>query len=1139
MTQVLFDRLKSNLAQCINDGTIYFVTDSNGNFTQIALGDGSKSHVVGIGPKMDDTTKQELMSKLGLTISSDMGTIQLGKLANHNGVSSQKVVTYERAGLGTDVHEISTVGYVQQYMKTAQAMVYAGLFNAQTKEITDYNNAIISPSGEGNVTFDYLLNGNEGETLLTPGMSFIVGTAGNLEGYTGVSVFGGETKVEVGDMIIIINVQQKESEEGGSTYNEASIIVIHNTKLENLFDSKLVNLALDPLGGYHDTNEGYVSGLNEVAHFTLKAGNKYKLHVKLLQSTTGLRINNVYIGTSTTVIFDADINAESGQMEMTSEEYVCTEDVDVVYKSENNVPFEWDIIVNDGVGKVGDNAVTTTKVADNAVTIAKIADFSYDLLLSGLISGSVDDYNQYIQELYINPKFLELGNIVAIRKYSTRNFIVRAFTSSIHSLWSMNIVIPNDYKNYDVLPIKVTTAGGLAHLDDIVGYVVFKDINGFLECQSDTGDGQKVVLDLCTKLFTQKIIYDYVKGIPNLSVIADGAVTAAKIANNSVTTEKIKDENITPSKLSFLESKNLIDTQDIDYVIGKRLEPSGRLSDGDYITTGFIKVESGQPYVLSALSDIRYIAIYTIYYDINKKVLDYNNVQKETGFTITFPDGAAYYRITFDGSATNLQFEKGITPTEYSSFKKIISKDLLPQTILEDDVVTTSNLADNAVTLQKVGNGVSSFKGIYIALPSKIYAVVGDKIQIFFRSIVNCANVYEFDVIAICSKGKSYPRYWEYTPIESDAGNTTTITIKVRDNALNTIVEKSSTIVFVSQMLSPTTNKNILCIGASATANGVWVGELKRRLTENSGSGTPANPVGLNLSNITFVGRKQAGGVNLEATGGWKVQTYASKGEKAIRLQVTGVTQLHIGDTYTATQGGGVWVLQEINVTEGVGNLRFTFNSSLPTIPSSGTLTKTSGAGDQIITYLSYEQETYSPFWNDNLNRLDFITYANNWCNGSIDVMIWHCGVNDIFSGQEIHVVNAINAFKAILRQYHTDFPNGKVIISSVPIGCVKGGMSASYGASETSNICTFANISRKYSLALNDLCNDVEFSEFVTYSAVLEEFDAENSYQTSDTPVNNRVATTEKLGTNGVHPTQQGSYQVADSIYRSFNVII
>lgn len=236
MKQVLFDRLKTNIAQCISDGTIYFVKDSNGNFTQLALGDGSKSHVVGIGPKMDDATKQELMSRLGLTISSNMGTIQLGKLANHNGVSSQKVVTYERTGLGTDTHEISTVGYVQQYMKTAQAMVYAGLLDASTGEITDCNTTIISPSEQGNVTFDDLLSGPEGETLLTPGMSFIVRTAGNLEGYTGVRIHGGETNVEVGDMIIITDVTKNESEVGGSTYNEASILIVQNNL--DIFDGK-------------------------------------------------------------------------------------------------------------------------------------------------------------------------------------------------------------------------------------------------------------------------------------------------------------------------------------------------------------------------------------------------------------------------------------------------------------------------------------------------------------------------------------------------------------------------------------------------------------------------------------------------------------------------------------------------------------------------------------------------------------------------------------------------------------------------------------------------------------------------------------------------------------------------------------
>ena len=237
MKQVLFDRLKTNIAQCISDGTIYFVKDSNGNFTQLALGDGSKSHVVGIGPKMDDATKQELMSKLGLTISSDMGTIQLGKLSNYNGVSSQKVITYERTGIGANIHEISTVGYVQQYMKAAQALVYAGLLNASTGEITSPNTTIIQNPSEDTLTLNSLLSGYEGESALKAGMAFVVGTKGKLSAdvYPHIQVQGGETNVEVGDMIIITNVK-RESEEGGSMYNEASLIIVQNN-LE-IFDGK-------------------------------------------------------------------------------------------------------------------------------------------------------------------------------------------------------------------------------------------------------------------------------------------------------------------------------------------------------------------------------------------------------------------------------------------------------------------------------------------------------------------------------------------------------------------------------------------------------------------------------------------------------------------------------------------------------------------------------------------------------------------------------------------------------------------------------------------------------------------------------------------------------------------------------------
>lgn len=238
MKQVLFDRLQTNLAQCINDGTIYFVKDSNGNFTQIALGDGSKSHVVGIGTKMDDATKQELMSKLGLTITTNMGTIHLGKLSNFNGVYSQKAVIYENHITGTDKSEIANVGYVQQYMKAAQALVYAGLLNASTGEITSPNTTIIHTPSEGNLTLNSLLSGYEGESELKVGMAFIVGTGGKLDGdnYTYIQVQGGELNVEVGDMIIITDVSHVETEGDTPAHNAASIIIVQNN-LE-IFDEK-------------------------------------------------------------------------------------------------------------------------------------------------------------------------------------------------------------------------------------------------------------------------------------------------------------------------------------------------------------------------------------------------------------------------------------------------------------------------------------------------------------------------------------------------------------------------------------------------------------------------------------------------------------------------------------------------------------------------------------------------------------------------------------------------------------------------------------------------------------------------------------------------------------------------------------
>lgn len=434
------------------------------------------------------------------------------------------------------------------------------------------------------------------------------------------------------------------------------------------------------------------------------------------------------------------------------------------------------------------------------------------------------------------------------------------------------------------------------------------------------------------------------------------------------------------------------------------------------------------------------------------------------------------------------------------------------------------------------GSIASLVSGVNIYIPSTITAVVGDTMQIFWRSIVSARNPYIFDVVALGAVGKSYPRYFTFTPTADQVGQTYMTKFCVRDNEGNDIVTKDVTIRVVAKASNPSSKKKVLCVGASATAGGQWVGELKRRLVETSGNGTAANPNGLGLSNYEFVGRKLGtfNPVALEATGGWTVRSYASAGYMAVRFQVVNVSTLTIGATYKI--GSTTYTIQEVNVTDGIGNIRCTVSSySAPS--ASGTLTKASGDGDATITYTSYQEENYSPFWNSNEGRIDFQSYATEYCGGSIDVLIWHCGINDLANGGDMELT--YSAYRDLLRAYHEQFPSGKVIISSVPIGSVNGGFAANYGANGLMNYWTFTKATMEFASALMALCSEEEFASFVRYSAAMEQFDAENGYPTSEVAVNNRSSVKETLGTNAVHPITEGSYQIADAVYRTMHNIM
>ena len=73
-----------------------------------------------------------------------------------------------------------------------------------------------------------------------------------------------------------------------------------------------------------------------------------------------------------------------------------------------------------------------------------------------------------------------------------------------------------------------------------------------------------------------------------------------------------------------------------------------------------------------------------------------------------------------------------------------------------------------------------------------------------------------------------------------------------------------------------------------------------------------------------------------------------------------------------------------------------------------------------------------------------------------------------------------------------------------------------------------------EYIRRIKQLAASSSYSSFVKVMDSMGEFDGEFGYASTDKRVDNRVTTTEKVGTNAAHPTTEGKMLIADSIFRS-----
>lgn len=424
-------------------------------------------------------------------------------------------------------------------------------------------------------------------------------------------------------------------------------------------------------------------------------------------------------------------------------------------------------------------------------------------------------------------------------------------------------------------------------------------------------------------------------------------------------------------------------------------------------------------------------------------------------------------------------------------------------------------------------------------IPDVINAVVGDTLRIYYSGAFNCLDTDLYEVSVLSGKGKAFPRYWEYTPAVSDVG-TTTITFMIGKYGIETeevkvIASKECTLNTVNRLTDR--NLNILHVGDSTLEDGYFAKETARRF-----SGTGGTPEGLGLGGIKAVGRKKVEGYGYEATGGWTWSTYVTYGVKAIRFHVTGVTGINIGALYTVS--GAIYYVAEVNVTGGAGTIRCTYNWNSPNTnnpPASGTLTKYGsgdGTGDASVSYSSFEEEVYSPFFDGESGEVDFSGYANAYCDGNIDVIVCSLGINTIISRNSLDPSPATTAAKTFIDKFHEQFPSGKVGLCTIQMPSMKGGFGANYGASENSRQYAYKRRLFALNKAYIEMAQSAAYKDFVFLIDVCAEFDHEHAYPSEDKKVNLRSTETEKVETNAVHPVTTAKGMISDSIYRAVSAL-
>ncbi len=236
-------------------------------------------------------------------------------------------------------------------------------------------------------------------------------------------------------------------------------------------------------------------------------------------------------------------------------------------------------------------------------------------------------------------------------------------------------------------------------------------------------------------------------------------------------------------------------------------------------------------------------------------------------------------------------------------------------------------------------------------------------------------------------------------------------------------------------------------------------------------------------------------------------------------------------------KNGNLWQMETIEERR----IKFTrYNGHTADMPAgNGTLVHSSSAthtADILFTATAVADK--NPFWDTDTDEVNFKSYCERNSFAGIDyvytLLTWNGLTGYQAEADSAHIAKHVENAKTLLRMLHRDYPNARVGLMGIQMPSLNGGTGANYGANGGySNAYSLVRTVMGMNLAYQAMANEEEFASYVDFIHVSGQFDSENNIPTVSKPVNTRSTITERVGSNGVHPTVDGYMQIADAAYR------